>query len=1612
MKSKQYLLVVLSVLILLLFITSASAAEINETDGISIDEPVNLENNLLSVDNNVKSNEIMNDTLKESNSELLTAGNEWYVNSSKTSSGDGKSEADAFKTLNEALTNNELQDYDTIMIASGEYKGINDNIGLTIVKNLNFIKYGDGEAIFDAEGLSRILTVNSTSVNITGLTFKNGNSTDGGAIFISHEIDESNIKATFINNTAVEKGGAIYIVSGGISGNLNSIFINNTASSWGGAIYIDSGGISGNVNGTFINNKGSSGSAIFIAGDISGNVNGTFINNEAEGLGAIYIYNGDASGNVKGTFINNIANRGGAIAVGDDGTVSGNIKGTFINNTGYYAGGAICIANSERYPTGNLEGIFINNKAESGGAIYIEFSYENPVVSLGGTFINNNASSGGAIHINQMFAPVTIQDSIFLNNSDALSFGLGDYIKTVDCWFGNNATNYNVRPDAGKAVMDRWLFLNATANPADVSIDENSIIAFKLDSYDNSSGKVKPYDASKMNIILDLTQTLGDLDKTAASIDENITYTARQGGNSCITGKYETVSYTIELNNVKLPTEINVINSTIALKANEEVDAGATLSPTEAGNLTYTSNNTDVVIVENGKIKSIKKGNATITVSFAGDERYAPADNKTISVSVSLIDTSVAAENMTLNVGESGIINYTVTPEELKVNFVADNSGVVSVDEDGTVKALKNGTANITINVGDDEVYAKNSAVITVTVNLNDASVVAEDMELNVSESGVINYTVNPEGLNVTFVVDNSGIVSVDENGTVKALKEGKTNVTLIVGDGKVYVENSTIITITVSRIPTMIAVNDTTFYLDVGDEVDPGVSLIPSDAGELDYVSSDVSVVVVNGDGTFTAVGNGTANITVSFSGNEKFEPAESKIIDVTVSKIPTEIFVRNATVDMKIGDEVDSGVRISPSDAGELDYVSSDVSVVRVDGDGTFVAVAEGSANVTVSFSGNEKFEPAESKIITVTVSKIPTEIFVRNATLDLSVGDNTTIFYELIPEDAEGDVRFMSNDTSIVYADAETGIIIGRGAGTASVSVSYFGNDKYESSKTTVTVNVNKLTSVVSAQDVTVKQGDANGKFIATLTNAEGVPLSANIVINLNGVDYAMKTNSKGHGVVSTANLTLGEYTATVTYKGNSKYNPSNTTAKVTVNKLDSVVSADDVSVNVGDAKGKFVATLTNAEGAPLSANIVINLNGIDYAMKTNSKGHGVVSTANLTPGEYTATVTYKGNSRYNPSNTTAKVTVNKLDSVVSADDVSVNLGDEKGRFIATLTNAEGIPLSANVYVTLNGVTYAQKSNSKGHVVIPTGDLDMGEYVATVVYKGNSRYNPSNTTAKVSVRLGCVVSADDVIVKAGDANGKFVATLTNLEGIPLSANVVVTINGVKYSQKSNSKGQVIISTKDLEEGEYIATVEYKGNSRYNPSSTTAKITVNDKFVSVVSADDVFVQVGDPNSKFIAKLTNDSGKPLSANMLVTINGVTYSMKSDSKGQVVIPTEDLEEGEYIATVTYKGNSRYNPSSTTAKVVVNNMLTSCISGSYNAETQEVIGTLTNSAGTPLSANVVVSLNGKDYAMKSNSKGQFKVSTADLSPGSYTAKLVYKGNSKYNPSSTTVNVVIQ
>ena len=332
----------------------------------------------------------------------------WYVDVSATG-GDGKTPETAFKTLNDALTNSGLQEGNTIMIASGEYKGT-DNTGIEISKNLNFIKYGDDEAIFDAENQRRIWTVKATSINITGLTFKNGKVDKGGAIYFANKLNNFNINATFTNNTASSSGGgAIHFEEDyEYTGNINGIFVNNTASSSGAAINVVRGSFAGNINGSFVNNKASYGGAVYIDQDFTGNIAGIFINNKGNsGGGAIELEHGTMSGNITGIFINNTADNGGAIYTDESDT-----DGLLIRDS-----------------------IFINNKDNIAGSDYSEYN-------------------------------------VFVKNS----------------WFGNNANNYNTAPIVGDGViMSDWLFLNATADPAELNVNGTSTITFKLDSYNDKT---------------------------------------------------------------------------------------------------------------------------------------------------------------------------------------------------------------------------------------------------------------------------------------------------------------------------------------------------------------------------------------------------------------------------------------------------------------------------------------------------------------------------------------------------------------------------------------------------------------------------------------------------------------------------------------------------------------------------------------------------------------------------------------------------------------------------------------------------------------------------------------------------------------------------------------------------------------------------------------------------------------------------------------------------------------------------------------------------------------------------------------------------------------------
>ena len=289
---------------------------------------------------------------------LNGVGKSWYVDVAQ-GGGDGQSPDSAFTALKEAL--NVCRDGDVIYIASGRYVGLK-NVNLTIDKKITVKGYG-GDVIFDAEGHSRVFTIDSNRIILTGLTFMNGMSRYGGALHFIKPVFNSVVNATFICNHA-DCGGAIYFDDGVSDSFIGGEYNFNEALDYGGAIYYSKGVSSSIVAGTYVNNTADCGGVnYFNNGVYNSSVTGVFINNSAKSNGGGNYFDHDVyNSNISGRYAYNRALEGGANFFGD--AISNvTVDGIYDKNEAEYGG-----ANFFGEPRVNLTvfGAYDGNVAEYG----------------------------------------------------------------------------------------------------------------------------------------------------------------------------------------------------------------------------------------------------------------------------------------------------------------------------------------------------------------------------------------------------------------------------------------------------------------------------------------------------------------------------------------------------------------------------------------------------------------------------------------------------------------------------------------------------------------------------------------------------------------------------------------------------------------------------------------------------------------------------------------------------------------------------------------------------------------------------------------------------------------------------------------------------------------------------------------------------------------------------------------------------------------------------------------------------------------------------------------------------------------------------------------------
>ena len=1089
------------------------------------------------------------------------------------------------------------------------------------------------------------------------------------------------------------------------------------------------------------------------------------------------------------------------------------------------------------------------------------------IVSYSGDGVFVNASATSTLTVNQLKSDIKVVGyDIYVNDTTGLIFTVTLPENATGNITISNTITLNVTKEGRKEnnsliieIMNNaypvgeynWTFTysgddiyenseaNATAN---ILIIPTEIIANATSSLFVDDTDQVTYNVTPENAVGNVKFTSNDTSVVEVDQDGNIRAIAE--GTALITVTFEGCeNYTASSTNVtvtvsKIATEIILTNATVELKAYENISDLATLAPAGAGNLTYASSDEDIVLVsEDGIIYARVKGTANVTVSFAGDNKYKAAENKTITVTVTLNDASVSVENDTIDlyVDDTCIINATANPRFLTVYYASSNESVATVTEYGNVKAVGEGTAIITLTVGNGETYAINSTNVTVTVSKvpTEITVNTASLDLFVGDETIINATLTPAGAgNVTFISSDYDVVDFDDEGNVIAQGKGQAIITVsFAGDNKYAAAENKTITVTVSLNDASVTVDNDTLDLKVGETYKINATKNP-DTILLDiaYSSSNSSVVGVDENGIVTAVGEGTATITVEV-GDDVIYAKNSTNITVTVSKILTEIIVQNATIDMEVTDEVTPVVSLMPSDAGELDFTSSDVSVVTVDGIGTITAVGEGIANVTIRFIGNDKYAAAESKNITVTVSLKDASVSVNNSTLDLKVDDTFTIVPTTAP--AGLNVTYVPDDSG-VYSIDDKGVVTALKEGTATIIVKVGGDGIYAENTTSITVTVNKQdanASVSIPENVTV--GEDSNIEITLPSDATG-----NITLKVDGEIVDTVPVADGSANLTLPSLSAGNHTVEIAYSGDEKYNPVSETKDITVSKQDTTPEIDVEGSNVdvklpGDAAG----------------NVTVKVDDTVVSTVPVTDGTASVKLPKLSAGNHTVEIAYSGNDKYKSSSKTATISVDKDSTKLAADNVAATYKVKKYLTI-TLTDSNGSPIAnATVSVELKSAKN-YTSDENGQIKVKVSNLVPKTYTAKITFKGDDNYIGSNITAKVTVKK----ATSKITVKAKTFK---TTTKTKKYTVTLKANgkalknkwVYLKVNGKTYKAKTNSKGKATFKITQLNKaGKYKATVTFKGNDYYKKA--TKKVIIKVKSVWKT------VQKGSKNSAIVKKI------------------------------------------------------------------------------------------------------------------------------------------------------------
>ena len=241
-----------------------------------------------------------------------------------------------------------------------------------------------------------------------------------------------------------------------------------------------------------------------------------------------------------------------------------------------------------------------------------------------------------------------------------------------------------------------------------------------------------------------------------ASVNSYGKVIAKKEGTATITAKVSKGEASCKVTVKK--TKVTISNASKSIERGEYFVLSATTSNNSP--VTWKSSHKSIAKVDdNGMVTGLKPGEATITATSNGSKA-------TCKVKVRYPTVKLDHKKISLYRGQSAKLVADVS-SGVKPKWKSNKKSVALINPDGTVTAIKNGTATITATVD------KVSATCELVVKKPDISLSSDELSLKVGTTVILSADVS-SGNDPLWSSSNSNVATVDSQGKITGIKKGR----------------------------------------------------------------------------------------------------------------------------------------------------------------------------------------------------------------------------------------------------------------------------------------------------------------------------------------------------------------------------------------------------------------------------------------------------------------------------------------------------------------------------------------------------------------------------------------------------------------------------------------------------------------------------------------------------------------------------------------------------------------------------------------------------------------------------------------------------------------------